>query len=103
MEPYLKGREEARSVYYKRTEVRSFFKQAGFTGLGMLPLGCFSRVRRLRNQNRELAEGALRNRDLLSGLQTALPEIFRLDAAPHIFVTATKPMQWRAPSLRVVN
>ncbi len=103
MEPYLKEREEARSVYYKMSEVRNFFKQAGLTGLRMFPLGCFSRVRRLRSQNPELADGALRNRDLLSGLQTALPEIFRLDAAPHIFVIGTKPMQRKAPRLRIVN
>ena len=87
---HLREGEKARSAYYKLEEIRRFFQQTGFKNVMVYPLGCFSHVLSLRETQPDLVEKARRNRDLLCQLQKSLPHIFRLDTAPHVFVTATK-------------
>ncbi|TMI29423.1 class I SAM-dependent methyltransferase [Candidatus Bathyarchaeota archaeon] len=77
-------REEWWAVFYAPTEARRLLRSAGFKEIKLYPLGCFTRGIRKPEVSRFLMD----NRDQISKIQKELAQIFRLDQAVHIFVTA---------------
>ena len=79
-------KEEWWAVFYTPTEAKRLARDAGFKGIRLYPLGCFTRGL----QNHSLAALLQENRDSLSKLQKEMAGIFRMDSAVHIFMTAEK-------------
>jgi len=79
-------KEEWWAVFYTPTEAKRFAREAGFKGIKLYPLGCFTRGL----QNPSLVAFLQENRDSLSRLQKEMAGIFRMDSAVHIFMTAEK-------------
>ncbi len=80
-------KEEWWAVFYTPTEAKRLARDADFRDIKLYPLGCFTRGL----QNSSFAAFLQENRDSLSKLQKEMAEIFRLDSAVHIFLTASKP------------
>ncbi|TMI35113.1 class I SAM-dependent methyltransferase [Candidatus Bathyarchaeota archaeon] len=80
-------REEWWAVFYTPTEAKGLARDAGFKGIKLYPLGCFTRGL----QKQSLVAFLQENRDSLSRLQKEMAGIFKMDSAVHIFMTAEKP------------
>jgi SAM-dependent methyltransferase len=77
-------REEWWAVFYTPSEARRLIRSAGFKKIRMYPLGCFTRGLR----NPVLRNFLVENRDQISAVQKDMADIFRLDNAVHVFLTA---------------
>jgi ubiquinone/menaquinone biosynthesis C-methylase UbiE len=80
------AREEWWAVFYTPAEARRLLRNSGFKEIKLYPLGCFTRGIRNPAVNRFLLD----NRDQISRVQKELAQIFRLDKAVHIFMTAVR-------------
>ena len=80
------AREEWWAMFYAPAEARRFLRSSGLREIKLYPLGCFTRGIRNPAVNRFLID----NRDQIARLQKELAQIFRLDKAVHIFMTAVK-------------
>jgi len=80
-------REEWWAVFFTPTEAKGLARDAGFKGIKLYPLGCFTRGL----QKPSLVAFLQENRDSLSTLQKEMAGIFKMDSAVHIFMTAEKP------------
>jgi len=80
------AREEWWAVFYAPAEARRLLRSSGFREISLYPLGCFTRGIRNPAVNRFLLD----NRDQISRVQKELSQIFRLDQAVHIFMTAVR-------------
>jgi SAM-dependent methyltransferase len=78
--------EEWWAVFYAPAEARRLLRGSGFKEINLYPLGCFSRGMRNPAVNRFLLD----NRDQISRVQKELSQIFRLEQAVHIFMTAVR-------------
>jgi len=80
------AREEWWAVFYAPAEARHLLRSSGFKEINLYPLGCFTRGIRNPTVNRFLLD----NRDQISRVQKELSQIFKLDQAVHIFITAVR-------------
>jgi len=80
------AREEWWAVFYAPAEARRLLRSSGFKEIKLYPLGCFTRGIRNPAVNRFLLD----NRDQISRVQKELSQIFKLDQAVHIFMTAVR-------------
>jgi len=80
------AREEWWAVFYAPAEARRLLGSSGLKEIKLYPLGCFTRGIRNPAVNRFLLD----NRDQISRVQKELAQIFRLDQAVHIFMTAVR-------------
>ncbi len=80
--------EEWWAVFYAPAEARRLLRSSGFKEIKLYPLGCFTRGIRNPAVNRFLLD----NRDQISRVQKELSQIFRLDQAVHIFITAVRKL-----------
>jgi SAM-dependent methyltransferase len=78
--------EEWWAVFYRPAEARRLLRSSGFREIRLYPLGCFTRGIRNPAVNRFLLD----NRDQISKIQTELAQIFKLEQAVDIFVTALR-------------
>jgi len=78
--------EEWWAVFYTPAEARRLLRGSGFKEVKLYPLGCFTRGIRNPAVNRFLLD----SRDQISRVQKELSQIFRLDQAVHIFMTAVR-------------
>jgi hypothetical protein len=78
--------EEWWAVFYAPAQAQRLLKSSGFKEIRLYPLGCFTRGIRNPAVNRFLTD----NRDQISKIQKELAQIFRLDQAVHIFMTAIR-------------
>ncbi len=78
--------EEWWAVFYAPAGARRLLRSSGFKEIKLYPLGCFTRGIRNPAVNRFLLD----NRDQISRVQKELSQIFRLDQAVHIFMTAVR-------------
>jgi ubiquinone/menaquinone biosynthesis C-methylase UbiE len=81
-------REEWWAAFYSPGEARRLLRSSGFKEIKLYPLGCFTRGIRNPAVNRFLLD----NRDQISKVQKELAQIFKLDQAVHIFMTATRKL-----------
>ncbi len=82
------AREEWWAVFYAPAEARRLLRSSSFKEIKLYPLGCFTRGIRNPAVNRFLLD----NRDQISRVQKELSQIFRLDQAVHIFMTAVRKL-----------
>lgn len=82
-------REEWWAVFYAPSEVRRLMRRSGFKEIRLYPLGCFTRGIR----NPVVSRFLLDNRDQISRVQKELAQLFKLDQAVHIFVTAVRELK----------
>jgi hypothetical protein len=82
------AREEWWAVFYAPAEARRLLRSSGFKEIKLYPLGCFTRGIRNPTVNRFLLD----NRDQISRVQKELAQIFKLDQAVHVFMTAVRPV-----------
>ncbi|HZY94707.1 MAG TPA: class I SAM-dependent methyltransferase [Candidatus Bathyarchaeia archaeon] len=80
------AREEWWAVFYAPAEARRLLRSSGLREIKLYPLGCFTRGIRNPALNRFLID----NRDQIARVQKELAQIFSLDQAIHIFMTAVK-------------
>jgi hypothetical protein len=80
------AREEWWAVFYTPAEARRLLRNSGFKEIKLYPLGCFTRGIRNPTVNRFLLD----NRDQISRVQKELAQIFKLDQAVHVFMTAVR-------------
>jgi ubiquinone/menaquinone biosynthesis C-methylase UbiE len=80
--------EEWWAVSYSPGEARRLLRSSGFKEIKLYPLGCFTRGIR----NPAVNGFLLDNRDQISKVQKELAQIFKLDRAVHIFMTAARKL-----------
>jgi ubiquinone/menaquinone biosynthesis C-methylase UbiE len=78
--------EEWWAMFYAPAEAKRMLRTSGFKEVKLYPLGSFTRG----IQNPAVNRFLLDNRDQISRVQKELAQIFKLDQAVHIFVTAVR-------------